>query len=701
MTWLTPMLAVWAAAIAVPALLILYFLKLRRRDVEISTTLLWKKAIEDFQANAPFQRLRKNILLLLQLLALAAILLALGQPQIRGTAAAGGKHVILIDRSASMSALDAKNADGKAVSRLDAAKEQAINLVESLREPGIINPDSGDQAMVISFDISGKALQAFTSDKEQLKAAIRAIQPSDAPSSIEEAYKLVEAQAPREVLVEQQPDGTQKTYERPPKPIGTIHLFSDGRLPDVEKVAPGREDKFVFHSMGTPTASNAGITSLRAVRAFDDPNKLSIFIAIENSAASARSVDVECQIDGNLVGIKEVELPAAAAPSGNAPPAPGEPGPALTPGTNGTVFHIERPQGGIITVRLSPPEGDVLSVDNSAWLVVPPAKKLAVAVVTTSNDFLHDALAKMPYSKLELLSPEAFEQKRAQAKGHEYDVVILDGYLPTQPKDAPSPLPPGRYLVLGTVPQAPDMLIDGGKGDAATFLDWSRDHPALRGVALEPIVIAESRKLEIPKGSGAVVLATADHGPAMVEFSTAESHAIVVPFDLAKSNWPFEISMVVFLAQAVAHLGDDTAGLGQMVQPGGVLTDHIPPGVKDVKVRLPGGEQASIGEPAPDGKIVYGPIQRSGVYMVSWQGPPGPTDAVDGDRAIRPFAANLLSSPESDVAAAAHLSFASREVAANDTSETRAIKRLWPWLLLACFGIVLFEWWVYNRKVQF
>ena len=104
MTWLTPMLAVWAAAIAIPALLILYFLKLRRRD------------IEDFQANAPFQRLRKNILLLLQLLALAAILFAIAQPQIRGNTAAGGKHVILVDRSASMSALDAKNADGKTVS---------------------------------------------------------------------------------------------------------------------------------------------------------------------------------------------------------------------------------------------------------------------------------------------------------------------------------------------------------------------------------------------------------------------------------------------------------------------------------------------------------------------------------------------------------------------------------------------------------
>ncbi len=40
MTFLTPILAGIAAAIAIPALVILYFLKLRRRDVEVSTKLL-------------------------------------------------------------------------------------------------------------------------------------------------------------------------------------------------------------------------------------------------------------------------------------------------------------------------------------------------------------------------------------------------------------------------------------------------------------------------------------------------------------------------------------------------------------------------------------------------------------------------------------------------------------------------------------
>ncbi|MHC4559945.1 MAG: BatA domain-containing protein, partial [Planctomycetota bacterium] len=76
MEWLTPMIAVYSAAVFVPLLLLLYFLKLKRRERIVSSTLLWKRAVQDLQVNAPFQRIRHNILLFLQLLMLLAILLA-------------------------------------------------------------------------------------------------------------------------------------------------------------------------------------------------------------------------------------------------------------------------------------------------------------------------------------------------------------------------------------------------------------------------------------------------------------------------------------------------------------------------------------------------------------------------------------------------------------------------------------------------
>ena len=63
MHWLAPMTGLVAAAASVPLLLLLYFLKLRRRQVTVSSTLLWRRAVHDLQVNAPFQRLRRNLLL--------------------------------------------------------------------------------------------------------------------------------------------------------------------------------------------------------------------------------------------------------------------------------------------------------------------------------------------------------------------------------------------------------------------------------------------------------------------------------------------------------------------------------------------------------------------------------------------------------------------------------------------------------------
>jgi hypothetical protein len=699
MTWLTPALAAVAAAIAVPALLILYFLKLRRRDVEISTTLLWKKAIEDLQANAPFQRLRKNLLLFLQLAVLAAALLALAQPQIAGQSLGGARHLLVIDASASMNATDAVDDRGRPRSRLDAAKERAIALVRNLREGNAFDKEGGDRAMVIAFDKGARAVQTFTSDKAALIAAIESIQPTDAPTSVDEAYQLVKAQAPKVTRTEEI-NGETKVYELPEGPVGTIHLFSDGRLSDPEKFTPRKDvDDFEYHAVGTPDAPNVGITTLRAGRAFDNPGRLSVFVGLQSTDPKPCTVDVELAIGQDAAGIRSVDVPGATSPliSGDATAASGAP---RTPAAAGVVFSLDRPDGGIVSVRLASSGPDVLRTDDVAWLVVPPAKKMAVAVVTRGNLFLSAALEGLPLAKLDRYEPEAYAAAIKAGKAADYDVTIFDGWLPEPAAGGTGPsLPPGRSLIFNAIPS--DAGVNTvGESQASVVIDWARDHPAFRGLALDSLFIAKSRKLEVRKGGNARALLTTDNGPEIIEVTTDTGRAIVTTFDTADTNWPLDVSFVVFLASAVSYLGDDPtiSGLGRLVQPGDVLSDRLPLGAEDVRIRGPGVDAPL--SPGPDGRVVFGPVRTAGLYQLSWRGERGPTDALVDSRAVRPFAANLLSPAESDVPSLKDLALGSRMVRALTQGSTKVTRRLWPWLLLAALLLILFEWFIYNRKVQ-
>ena len=104
MSFVAP-LALILGFLAIPIIL-LYTLRLRRREQAISSTLLWRALVRDQSANAPWQRLRRNIFLFLQLLILAALVLALARPYIMSADPVAGHVFVLLAASASMTATD-------------------------------------------------------------------------------------------------------------------------------------------------------------------------------------------------------------------------------------------------------------------------------------------------------------------------------------------------------------------------------------------------------------------------------------------------------------------------------------------------------------------------------------------------------------------------------------------------------------------
>jgi Ca-activated chloride channel homolog len=79
----------------IPIILVLYFMRPKRQERVVRSTLLWQQALQDLQASRPWQRLRVTPLLLLQLLAACVIVLILARPAIFTTSPVSGDTIVI------------------------------------------------------------------------------------------------------------------------------------------------------------------------------------------------------------------------------------------------------------------------------------------------------------------------------------------------------------------------------------------------------------------------------------------------------------------------------------------------------------------------------------------------------------------------------------------------------------------------------
>lgn len=656
MTWLTPWTGLILAGALVPPLVALYFLKLRRKASAVPSTLLWKRSVEDIRANAPFQRLRMNLLLILQLLLLAIVAFALAQPRMDIGAAAGGRTVLLIDRSASMGATDL----AKGTTRFDEAKRRAKERVEKQFAGGFFAAAPGE-IMVVAFSDSAEVVQPFTRSKADALRAIDRIELGDGGSTLSEALALSRA-----YTTVTNPDDPNAVAAAP----ATYELYSDGRIADLgaQSLRPGEE--LVFQVTGRVDASNLGIEGIAAERSVTDPGLMQIFVTLRNDGPEPVESELQLAVDGAVRWVTPSPVRVA---GGAVDPQLG----VWRPGTQRFTFPpIIQPRAGAISVEVM--RVDSLPVDNLADVAVSAPRRLKLATVGALNFATNNVIQAIPVEKLETLTAEEFAARSSTAGGSEFDVVVANAAA------LPTPLPPGRYLVFG-VPAGVEGLNPYAEKLGLSVRSLRGDHPILRAVNMDDLLVTKATAFAPTSDVEQIIEAAETPLAAIVRRGPVQ--AVVVGFDPLDSNWPFQRGFVTFLANAVEWLGSmDQAAVQEEHRPGEALVARLPPGATDALMRPPTGDGVAV--PIRDGVVSFGPVDRAGIYTLTWK-----DGAFDGSRV---FAVNPAAG-EGYIAAAETISLGTQAVAGNRGGGS-LLSDLWPFALAAAIVLLVIEWWVYHRK---
>ena len=654
MNWLSPLTALYAGAVTVPLLLLLYFLKLKRRERTVASTLLWKRAVQDLNVNAPFQKLRRSILLLLQLLALLAIVAALGGPTLLLRSLDTPRYVLLIDNSASMNATDVKP------TRLESAKKQAKTFIESTTEKSFASiARKLPQIMVITLNDSAKVVCNFTSDKNQLLSAIDAIKPADGGTNLGQALALARAfcQGP-----ESQTDSADKAQ------AANLLLFSDGGIRDAQNLSV-MADEMTYHAIGE-SSDNIGITAMNARRSFENAEQVNVFATLTNYNDAEVTTDIELSINGDLKAVKTITI----APK-KVDAATGD----QVLGQSSVDFEVSSLSFGVIELRLL--RKDVLTADNAAWSAIAAPRDIKVLFVSDGNPVLESALAACEQIELFKATRGEFAamDKQAMEITRPYDIIVLDGH------DGAA-VGRGCYLVFGKPPQGIGAeAVDQEKNQFV--VDYRARHPVLKYVNLDNLFVAECYKMDFPREGE--VLAEFDKTVAIGTVRKAGSTYLLAGFDVMETNWPFEPGFVLFIYNASSYLAED-AGLAEktelkVAEP--VILEGLEAGAEAVFAGPGyGDETISVIE---SGKLRLPVMERVGLYSLEF---------ADGRR--RTFAVNLLDDSESDISPKMQLSLTGRTLDAKDSVLRRFNQPLWPYIVAAVLCLVCIEWFVYNRKVR-
>ena len=350
--------------LAVPIVL-LYMLRLHRQNVPVPSLLLWEAVLADRHANRPWQRLRRNWLLLLQLLVLFALVFALARPAIPAALTFHGQTIVILDVSASMQAI----AEGGDAARPDATRfDAALRVLRDLAET--LNP--GDRVALIAAGPTPRLLLQ-SGDASALRRALDDVAPVDGPVDWRAAAALAAGLATGDDV--------------------TTLLVTDAAFDDALPSLPGTVR---LVTVGQEAADNAGLVAFALRRTAEG---LTAFAQIYNAGAATSRI-LALYADGVLVERRIVDLPEW--------------------GTASFTFDGV-PASVWVEARLE--TADALAVDDRAWVALGASAGGRVLLVTAGNRFLAQALSTLP----DMALSQAATLLDDPATHAEYAVIVADG----------------------------------------------------------------------------------------------------------------------------------------------------------------------------------------------------------------------------------------------------------------------------------
>ncbi len=642
----------WSLLGLVPiGVVLLYFLKLKRRPLEVPSTYLWSRTLEDLHVNSIWQRLRRNLLLLLQLLMLAMIFLALTRPGWRDNALVGERFIFLLDTSASMQATD------EGPSRLEAAKQQIESLIDGMKP--------GQTGMVLTSSNQSHVEQPYTDNRRLLKNRVRDVQASNRSSDLDEALRYAAGLAnPGRSAA-----SAQDVQVAEPMPA-TIYLFSDGGFATVPSFFLGNlEPK--YYPIGQPEPDNVAILAFSAERNVENPLQTQAYGRVENLGAQPADVELSLLFNGRLMDATRVVI---------------EPG-----ATQGVDFELHDIGEGVLELRLD--RADDLAVDNVAYACVNMPRRARVLLVTPGNDSLQLCLTTQEAQRVvELRVAEpgflASEEYQRQAQTGGYDLVIYD-------RCVPEAQPLANTLFIGRVPKLEGWSAGPLQGPPI-IVDTERIHPLMQLVEMGDVRIVEGFAVTFPAGGTALI--DADIGALMAIAPRDSFEDVVVGFEIVtvnegrteiNTNWPIRRAYPVFFMNLVRYLGGGRTTLAlPWVPPGKSVSLNTSTPVDRLFVTAPNREVLEILREST-GEFMFTRTELLGPYEVREQR--------DGAVTQR-FAVNLFNRRESQIKPAEKIELEHESIPAEASLE-QSRGEGWRWLLLLALLVLCVEWYVYNRRV--